>query len=77
MGIVDLLLEASMAVVKLAAFRCQNIDLLILKDILQVQYLPNLFKVPGSLWLVLERFDVVSPELLFDCFVHIWVDFQH
>lgn len=36
MGIVDLLLEATMTVVKLAAFRSQNIDLLILKHILKV-----------------------------------------
>lgn len=77
MRIVDLLLEATMAVIKLAAFRCQNIDLLILKDILKVQNLPNLLEVPSSLWLIFERFGVVPPELLFDCLVHIWIDFQH
>lgn len=77
MGVVDLLLEATMAVVKLTAFRCQNIHLLVLKNILKVQDLPHLLEVPSSLGLVFERLDVVPPELLFDCLVHIRVDLQH
>lgn len=76
-GVIDLLLEATMAVVKLASFRCQNIDLLILKNILKVKNLPHLLEVPSSLGLVFERLDVVPPEFLFDCLVHIRVDLQH
>lgn len=77
MSLIDLLLKATMAIVKFAALRCRDIDFFILKDILKVQNLPNLLEVPSSLRLVFERLDVVLPELLFGCLVHVWVDFEH